>query len=337
MSTAKIILNPYANHWRARERLPEVERILRETGFAYELVQTEAPGHGIELAAQAVREGFSPIIAAGGDSTINEVVNGMMQVWAERQQADQTPQVGESPQVAPPPQAEPTPQVSLTPEDSPPPADDLPPLGVIPLGTANDLVANLGLPNTLQEAIIIVRDGKTRRIDVGQCNQRYFINNAGIGLEPYATYKHIQIPDSKRSTWRYIQAALQAIAKNPSWEMDIFWDEGRYHGPVSLVTIGNGARTGGTFFITPEADPFDGLLDFGIAYFKGRLSALRHMIIITRPHNALPQSPKVHLGRSKSLYVNSKTPTFLHTDGELFQEQTKMRFRIYSAALSILT
>ncbi len=337
MSTAKIILNPYANHWGARERLPEIEDILRKTDFAYELVQTEAPGHGIELAAQAVREGFSPIIAAGGDSTISEVVNGMMQVWAQRQQADRPPQDGETPQVTPPPQDEPTPQVPLTPEDSSPPSDDLPPLGVIPLGTANDLVANLGLPHTLQEAIIIVRGGKTRRIDVGQCNQRYFINNAGIGLEPYATYKHIQISDTRRSAGRYVQAALQAIADNPSWEMDIFWDEGRYHGPVTLVTIGNGARTGGTFFLTPEADPFDGQLDFGIAYFKGRLSALRHMMIAIRPHNALKQSPKAHLGRSKSLYVSSKTPTFLHMDGELFQEQTEMRFRIHPAALSVLT
>ncbi|MEN8172953.1 MAG: acylglycerol kinase family protein, partial [Chloroflexota bacterium] len=109
--TAKIILNPYANRWKAKARQPEAEAALKAAGIDYQLVVTEYPGHGIEVAAQALRDGFNPIIAAGGDSTYNEVVNGLMQGAG----------------------------------DDPISAD----FGILPMGTANDLADNLGIPNDL--------------------------------------------------------------------------------------------------------------------------------------------------------------------------------------------
>jgi diacylglycerol kinase (ATP) len=77
--TAKVILNPYADRWKALKRRPEAEAALVAAGMDYELVLTEYPRHGTELAQQAVVEGYSPIISAGGDGSINEVINGMMQ------------------------------------------------------------------------------------------------------------------------------------------------------------------------------------------------------------------------------------------------------------------
>jgi len=194
MSIAKIILNPYAKRWQARQRLPELRTLLRELQVAHELVETSEPGHGIELAAQAVRAGFSPIVAAGGDSTINEVVNGMMQVWEERRAKAA---------------AEPdSPKAETAPGDAAPP---IPPLGILPLGTANDLAANLGLPPALRDALLTVIAGNTRLLDVGQCNQRYFVNNSGIGLEPYATYLQASMRGNPRNTTRYLRAALQRL------------------------------------------------------------------------------------------------------------------------------
>ncbi len=320
MSIAKIILNPYAKRWEARERIPEIINLLNEFQVAHELVQTEAPGHGIELAAQAVRDGFSPIVAAGGDSTINEVVNGMMQVWKARRAPESPPDGGENPV-----------------EDAPAPeAFSLPPLGVIPLGTANDLAANLGLPETVRDAILVIASGKTRLLDVAQCNQRYFVNNSGIGLEPYATYLQSSMTGN-RSTARYLRAALRALWENPHWEMDVRWDNGRYHGPVTIISVGNGARTGGFFYLTPEADPFDGCLDFGLGFFKSRRRAIRHLRMAMRPHNRLAASDAAYEGRTTELHIVSKTPTFLHTDGELFQEQTELHYRLHAGQLPILT
>ncbi|MDZ7376355.1 MAG: acylglycerol kinase family protein, partial [candidate division KSB1 bacterium] len=72
----KVILNPYAGRWKALQRKDDIKASLRNAGIEYELVVTERPGHGIQLAKEAVQHGFAPIISAGGDGSINEVING---------------------------------------------------------------------------------------------------------------------------------------------------------------------------------------------------------------------------------------------------------------------
>ncbi|PIZ26463.1 MAG: diacylglycerol kinase, partial [Chloroflexi bacterium CG_4_10_14_0_8_um_filter_57_5] len=75
--TAKVILNPYANRWNAEKRWPEAESALKAAGVDFELAVSELPGGSVELAAEAARSGFSPIIAAGGDGTAGDVVHGL--------------------------------------------------------------------------------------------------------------------------------------------------------------------------------------------------------------------------------------------------------------------
>jgi len=74
---AKVILNPYSGRWSALKRKDEATAALREAGIEFELALTEGPQHGIELAEQAARAGFSPIISAGGDGATGEVINGL--------------------------------------------------------------------------------------------------------------------------------------------------------------------------------------------------------------------------------------------------------------------
>ena len=68
--TAKVILNPYSNRWTSKARWPEAEAALKAAGVDFALDVSERKGHIIELAKKAVLDGFSPIIAAGGDGTI---------------------------------------------------------------------------------------------------------------------------------------------------------------------------------------------------------------------------------------------------------------------------
>jgi diacylglycerol kinase family enzyme len=95
-------------------------------------------------------------------------------------------------------------------------------------------------------------------------NGRYFANNSAAGLEPYVTTKHERIHWIKGMA-RYLVAAVQAIMDKPEWHGKIVWDDGTYEGPLSLVSIGNGRRTGG-FFMTPHADLFDGKLTLAFGY-----------------------------------------------------------------------
>jgi len=75
--TAKVILNPYSNRWNSQKRWPEAEKALQEAGIDFDLAVSEHPRQLIDLAREAAEKGFSPIIAAGGDGTIGEVVNGL--------------------------------------------------------------------------------------------------------------------------------------------------------------------------------------------------------------------------------------------------------------------
>ena len=297
--TAKVILNPYAARWNARKRWHEAAAALKAAGLDFEMVESERRGHCTELAAQAVREGFSPVIAAGGDGTIGEVINGILRA-AEEGAAQ-------------------------------------PPFGVLPLGTANDLVCNLELPLDLDEMAKILVEGHTRPMDLGSVNGRYFANNAALGLEPTVTL--IQ----QNMTWakgilRYLLAALTGIARNQHWEGVLEWDDGHYEGPLTLVTVGNCARTGGLFYMTPHASPFDGKLTATYGFRPTRWGVLTLLPNTMKPgEGSYVESGDMHEIHFTWLKVRLESPSPAHADGEIFSEaMTEVEYRVHPAKLSIL-
>ena len=253
---------------------------LRKAGLDVELRLTERPGHGTELAYRAVLDGYSSVIAAGGDGSINEVVNGMLRA------ADEA-------------------------------GSDVPPIGILPLGSANDLIDNLKLPEQLDEAANVIAAGRTRRLDLGQVNGRYFDNNSAVGLEPSISLVQQRIRHV-HGTPRYILATLRGIVRNPRWTMDLEWDGGEYSGPITAVTVGNCARTGGIFYVTPHADPFDGRLTFAFAYMPTRRQLLRVLPRTTRPgRGSWVEHPSVREVHTPWLKIRAEQPTPLHADGEI--------------------
>ena len=298
--TAKVILNPYANRWKAQARWPEAEAALKSAGVDFELVVSEGPGLITGLAEQAVRQGFSPVIAAGGDGTIGEAVNGLARAAKSEK-------------------------------------DLLGPLGILPLGTANDLVYNLGLPLDLQAAAQIIKTGNTKHMDVGKVNDRYFANNSAAGLEPYVTTKQVRI------TWisgilRYLVAAVWAIMERPKWVAEIKWDNGQYHGPVSLVTIGNGSRSGGVFYMIPHADPFDGKLTFVYGYRSTRRAMLGTLPRAMKPAaGSYVEMDGINEQNATWIKIHLENPSPAHIDGELFSNAIQdLEYSIYPGRLQIL-
>jgi len=235
MNTAKIIVNPYAGRWKAQAAIPDIERACRKTGLDYELVVTAGPNHGVELAREAALAGFSPIVSAGGDGSISEVVNGLVQAAGGGVAG---------------------------------------PLGAIPLGSADDFADMLGMEEEIEAACRVISAGHTRIIDVGCVNGRYFDNNSAVGLEPMVTITQAAMRRIK-GTPRYILAALKTILSHKPWHMRLTWDDGEYEGMVALVSVGNSPRTGGAFWMTPRAEMDDGYLDFIFAGELSRLKLLR--------------------------------------------------------------
>jgi diacylglycerol kinase (ATP) len=296
---AKVILNPYSNRWSAKKRWTEAAEALRATGVKYELDISDGPRQIADLAEKAARDGFSPIIAAGGDGTIGEVVNGMARAAKS-------------------------------------PDDPIGPLGLLPLGSANDLVQNLGLPLDLQAAAGVIAAGHIRQMDLGWVNGLYFANNSATGLEP-----HITLIQQKIS-WlhgvpRYIFAALRGIMDNPHWMVKISWDNGQYEGPALLVTVGNGARTGG-LFMSPHADPFDGKFHFVYGYrnTRGEILSIFPRTMKPGPGNYV-EAEGIHEQTATWIKIHIETTAAAHVDGEIFSTAIQdLEYRILPGRLKIL-
>jgi diacylglycerol kinase (ATP) len=293
---AKIILNPYAGRWKGLQKRAEIEEILKSLDISFDMVMTEAPNHGTELAYQAVKNGYSPIISAGGDGSVSEVMNGIVSAALDTH-------------------------------------SDPMPMGILPLGTANDLVVNLGLPTDLLGAAKVIAAGHSRRIDLGEVTawdltgknpkKRYFDNNSAIGLEPNITLIQQRISWLRGST-RYIVATLIGVLKNPQWKMHLEWDGGEYSGPVTLVTAGNNPLTGGVFYMAPHADPFDGKLNCVFGFVPSRKQILRVLPRTMKPGvGSYVEHPAIHEINVSWLKIHAEQSTPLHADGEIQFEATQ--------------
>lgn len=294
-----VIQNPYSNRWTSLKRHDEVIKALDDSGLDYKIVCTEKPREATELARKAVGEGFETIVAAGGDGTIGEVITGIV--------------LGAG-------------------EDGP-----FPKFGVLPLGSANDLMANLGLPIELNEAVKVIASGKTRQIDLCKADEIYFLNNAGLGLEPFVTTVQEKIK-RVQGDLRYLLATLISIMRNPKWTMKLEWDDGAYEGKVTLVSIGNGARTGGVFYTVPNADPFDGKLSFVYGYLPTRLKILQLLPRTMKPGEGnYVEHPAVNEVNSTWLKVQIQPGTPAHADGEIYSHSTyQAEYKVFPAKIPIL-
>lgn len=297
--TAKVILNPYSNRWNSQKRWAEADAALKAAGVDFELVTSKSKGQIVELAEQAVRENCSPIIVAGGDGTIGDAANGLVRA------SKSTTEV-------------------------------LGPLGIMPTGSANDIAFALGLPTDLNEAAKVIAAGKTRAMDLGKLNDRYFVNNSAAGLEPYVTIKHEKISRIKGIA-RYLIAAVQAIMDKPEWHGYVNWDGGEYKGRLSFISIGNGRRTGG-FFMTPHADPFDGKLTLAFGYRATRLGLFQALPrAFNEEKGSYVEMEGMQEVQATRISIHLDTPSPAHTDGELLPAWIQdFEYTIFPRRLSVL-
>ncbi len=214
-----VIFNPAARGDKARLFQQQLVGVSGECA----LKPTTHAGAARELAALAVGEGFDTIVAAGGDGTVNEVLNGIADARGFTRAR----------------------------------------LGVLPLGTANVFAKELGLPEDFTGAWEVVRRGKELCVDApfvedGANGRRYFVQMAGAGLDSRA----IELTDwelKKKIGWlAYVVAGFKAMA-GPLPDLEVACGGQRATGKV--VMIGNGKFYGGRFAIFPRADLADGELE----------------------------------------------------------------------------
>ncbi len=179
----------------------------------------------------------------------------------------------------------------------------------------------------------MIKQGRTRRIDLGKVNGWVFANNSAVGLEPIVSKYNIQMTWS-RGIIRYLLAALRAIWGKSVWEARIEWDSGSYEGPMSLVSIGNGAVTGGLFRMAPGALLDDGELTFVHGYAPTRRRMLQ--LLPRAISGEYVHDPAIHQHHTTRLRIETDPSTPLQTDGEIRTDAgTLFEYEVMPSCLEI--
>jgi diacylglycerol kinase (ATP) len=133
------------------------------------------------------------------------------------------------------------------------------PLGVLPMGTANDLARTLMIPVDIDEASAIIAGGLLHRIDLGRVNDRYFFNAAHIGLGVHAR-EHLSTDVKRRwGVFGYARSLFKALSSFRPFHADIVCDGRRKRVRSIQISVGNGRHYGGGMTIAEEASIDDRL------------------------------------------------------------------------------
>ena len=288
MKPIRVILNPAAGHGNGARLLPSIEATLTRHALDYDLVCTDHPGHAIELTGQAVQEGVELVVAAGGDGTLNEVVNGLMRsrLTGGRQ----------------------------------------PTLGVLCAGRGNDFSGSVGIPEDLDQACDLLKLGQSRLVDIGRVTGgihpegRYFINCVGVGFDAIATIEAAKLP-----RWGGFLSFLVAIFKtiflyNHAPLATIEYGDQLLKQRSLMISIMNGRRLGGNFFMAPDSRPDDGLLDLCIAEQMSSFQILR--LVPHFMHGTQASQKTIKTGQAALIKIVALDgPLPAQTDGEIISTE----------------
>ena len=280
----KIVFNPAAARGRASQAASQLRDVIHTfPDTLIEWVDTQYRGHGAVLARQAADAGFGVVVAMGGDGTVHEIVNGLMQVHAATRPA----------------------------------------LAVVPVGSGNDFVIGASLNRNPADALRrAIEPRETHWLDLGHVrdnreHSEYFVNVIGIGLDASVTYhsQHIKV---FRGFAMYFAALMRTLTNNygPA-PMELEIDNGQPTSQeVLMLAVANGTREGGGFNITPRANTSDGQLDLAMI---GPVSRLRLLQIIPDVMNGTHERhPEISVSRIQHLQVRSSQPLLSHFDGEMY-------------------
>lgn len=274
MKRARLIYNPTSGREEMRKLLPDVLERLDLAGIETSCHATTGEGDATEAAADAVDRGYDIIIAAGGDGTLNEIVNGM---------------AGKS---------------------------NLPPLGIFPLGTTNDFARAMGISKRWEDYCDLVIENKTRPIDIGKANDRYFINIAGGGSLTELTY---EVPSRLKTMIGQLAYYMKGIEKMVSLSPQelIIRPEGRVamHGEFMMFLIANSNSVAGFEKLAPGARIDDGMFDV-IAVKKCNLGEFIRLVSMALRGEHF-NDPHVVYFKTNRMEVTSPGHVQLNLDGEL--------------------
>ena len=282
-----LIIIPHASKGIRRFREEKILEALSGAGIVPDVCRTERPGHGTELAEDAAKNGADRVFIAGGDGSINEAVNGL--VNARKQGFSGTA------------------------------------LGFIPIGRGNDFCDALGIPKKLPQIAQILKQDHRMRCDIGAAGdgtfEHYFINGSGFGIESAINFYASQSAISGKLS--YIYGIAKSIFNDLSVQdalIEIDGKEMRY--PFVLFAAMNGRQEGGGFHLAPNYRLDDGLLD--ICMVGGNIPKPRLLLTIPHLSKGTLDYPGILSMQASAIHVHldeDKKGLFSQVDGETIIER----------------
>jgi diacylglycerol kinase (ATP) len=295
---SRLIVNPVSGSDSGPDYLRTINERLREWVGDMDIVMSVAPDDPLQAGERAARDGYDHLFIAGGDGTLNQVLNGVARVEGALS--------------------------NLT-------------FGLIPLGTGNDFANALGLPEKVDEAIKILQEGHTVAVDVGVLNDRYFINVSAGGfiaevsdainpqLKTVAGKLAYLIGGAKvLLDYEPVNLWLQAVEKGGTTRRDL---------SLQMYAVCNSRLVGGGRLIAPDAVINDGWLDVCVVE---PMPMLEFIGLLTRVSSGDHVDDKrVAYFRACELELRFGRTIKVNTDGEVLQAD-RCHYRIRPGAARFL-
>jgi diacylglycerol kinase (ATP) len=298
---AKVIINPAAGAHSTHRKWPGIRSLLKNAGLTFDYQFTEGRGHGIELAKAASNDGYRYLVAVGGDGTIHEVANGIMQGKNSRETS----------------------------------------LGIVSTGTGSDLSRTIGIPADYTQACSSITSPKRLIVDMGvveyskdgQPEKRYFINSAGIGFDAETVAVTQKLPKILGGTLPYLTGLFCSFLGYRNKAVTLSIGDISQKIRVLTLVVANGKYFGGGMKIAPEAKVDDSLLDVVIIGNISKIGLLKALPQVYKGTHLT--HPLVKLEKATRIRIDSARKFLVQADGEILGEGPAS-FRILPAALSLV-
>ena len=270
-------------------------------GLTGDTLISEAPGHLAELAVRAAEAGSDVLVVVGGDGSVYETVNGLVESGRARDVE----------------------------------------LAVFPRGTGKDFVRSMRIPKDLAGAIDVASSGRVRTIDVGRARfvawdgsetEAYFANFAGAGISGAIARRANVSSKAAGGRISFLWATVAVFSRWQSAAMTAQVDETRRSGRMFEVLAMNGDYAGGGMWVTPEAEPDDGRFDVLLIGDVTKADFVRTFPKIYRGKHL--SHPKIEVLHGSAVDVDADTRLPIVLDGEQ-PGTTPARFEIVRDALKV--
>lgn len=267
-----VIVNPASGRGRGLRLLPDVRKTFAAVGIT-DVQLTERPGDETRLAALALHNGATTIVACGGDGTWSNAANAILSAGADCR------------------------------------------LALLAAGTGNDFAKTVGAPaRDLAATARLVAEGAETMVDVGQIEDRYFLNVAGFGFD-IAVLDDLENIPLITGDLLYLTAAMRQLFKFSGMSVDITTAAmARGPRPHLMLIIANGRNFGGMFQIAPDARINDGKLD-AISILDAS-PFTRISMLAAAPSGKHVRNPLVLSEQAAAFTLKFDAPPAYETDGE---------------------